>query len=70
MTETKRKRGGLRIRPPGSLPAGRKPLNPKGAQTKPTPIRLDPDVHKAVMAYAAKNELSFNAAINAMLSSP
>jgi hypothetical protein len=59
--------GGYRIRPPGSKPAGRKTINPKGAQTKPTTIRLDPDVYKAVMAYAGANRVSFNAALNALL---
>ena len=59
--------GGYRIRPPGSKPAGRKTINPAGAQVKVT-VRLDPDVHRHVETYATANGLTFNAALNAMLS--
>ena len=56
-------------RPPG-IPnpgTGRKPDNPAGAKVKVN-IRLDPDVHRQVAAYATANKITFNAAINAMLS--
>jgi hypothetical protein len=59
--------GGYRIRPPGSLPPGRKPLNPKGAQTKPTTIRLDPDVYRLVTWHATARGNSFNASLNMLL---
>jgi hypothetical protein len=46
---------------------GRKPDSPNGAKVYVS-VRLDPDVHQQVQDYAAANKLSFNAAINAMLS--
>jgi predicted HicB family RNase H-like nuclease len=67
MTETRNTHGGARIRPPGSKPAGRKPINPTGPQVKVT-LRLDPDVHRQVETYATANKITFNQAINAMLS--
>jgi hypothetical protein len=69
MTETKTGHGGLRIRPPGSLPPGRKPLNPNGAQVKVN-ARLDPDVYRKVAAYAADKKISFNRALNELLIPP